>query len=384
MSGSTHFSRYRMTIEPLSPIHIGSGQTIEPYEYAVRARGGNYFLIVLDLPALMRGLSEAERREYYEVINKGDFPGLRAWLSQRADTAAHRRCVIQVQESAAPDLLANQNNPDRLGEIHLFTRDPGTGRPFIPGSSVKGAIRTAVLDELARKGDERQLLAVAEQCWPSDGRSGRRVSPSALFEAEVLGNVDRGRPDHYRDPFRQLAIADAPLPEDACYIDRVQIVRRVGSDNRRAPEEGIQMHRDMTWSVVDGAPTTAHADVRLISSLAEPGTMREKRMPVPLTVGGLCAACNAYYVEELEAQLDEFTPRDPRMDAEVRDPLLAAAGNLAANQCVVRLGRHSHWECTVISRPFNKPPRRGYGKTRSYAGGELPMGWARLTLEETR
>ena len=53
---------YRMTLTMLSPVHIGTGEEIEPVEYVVRKRanGGDAacLLYSIDLPRMLSRLSE--------------------------------------------------------------------------------------------------------------------------------------------------------------------------------------------------------------------------------------------------------------------------------------------------------------------------------------
>jgi CRISPR-associated protein Csm5 len=365
------FRRYRLRIEPLTPIHVGSGQTVEPYEYdLLQEKSGECWLVVLDIGAVLTGLPPAQRLQFEQFADQGNYPGLRRWLRQHADPARHGQWRVRVHPAAYREIAANLNNPARLGEIHLFARDAATGRPYLPGSSIKGAIRTAVVDALARESPARQsdFEAIARQ-----GDRDRRAG--VQFEAAVLGNAKPGgNPDLYRDPLRQVAVSDAEIDTEACWIHRIQIVRpqgRAGSDPR-----DIVIYRDLVGPGLVERPFGMTAELRLHQPLTDRGRMGGNTLPQRIDVAAICRWCNAFYQPRLEQELNRFV-----QDGTLASHLLLAARGVKPNECLVRLGRHSHFECMTVGEPFHRSPRRGFGASRSYAGGQIPLGWLLVTIE---
>ncbi len=368
------FQTYRLEFTPLSPVHIGSGLTVEPYEYLIEKQEGNWFLFVLDLPRLIQDLDRVQRQELDKALHRADFPMLRSWLRNNACVNHHARYHIQIQDGAVKDLNQIVEDPNSKGQIDLFCRRASDGVPYIPGSSIKGAIRTAVIDYLLKSKKDIQ----AEQYVENKGGN-------IQLEALALGNIDRShgqRGNLYRDPFRQLAISDIHLQSDSCYIDRIKIVRPPTQGGTPRPsEEKIKIYRDMTWSYLDGETVSYTGQARLFSKLAHSRSNGDAALSRSLSTSEIVEACNAYYMPEVEQQLDRFTPRTEGNDRDIREPLLQAVEDLRENECVIRLGRHTHFECMTFSDPFNKPPEKGKGKTRSYVDGSLPLGWARLRFQ---
>jgi len=365
--------RWSITATPISPIHIGSGQAIEPHEYVLDENQNGRWLKVVNLNRVFADLSERQRSEFLRVIDRGDFPGVREWL-RRTARDAHTRFVIQVQDPVYKQLRDNADNPNRLGEIELFTRRADSGEPYLPGSSIKGAIRTALLGHELESASHEQ-----ERAWASIAANDRRGGTD--FEAEVLGHMETGndgrrRTDLYRDPLRQLALADILLPEDSCYIDQVQIVNKKRLSASRS-DDGRLMYRDMTWSVLDGERLECPGECRLLSHLADRAKMGGKELPRSLTIQEICEACNAFYKPRLEQELEQF-PIDKTKDEDPQGMLAAEAERISGSSCLIRLGRHSHFECVTVGTPYARPPNRGAGKSRSRADGRLPLGWLRL------
>ena len=143
------FDRYRLHCEPLCPVHVGSGDTIEPFEYVLT---DDEWLVAIRMDEFIENLTEAQRREFLSLCDRAQFPFLRKWLREHAGRKRYERFALQVTPEAFRELREHQDDPNRLGEIHLFARHPGTGRPYLPGSSLKGAIRTALVDAGAKAG----------------------------------------------------------------------------------------------------------------------------------------------------------------------------------------------------------------------------------------
>jgi CRISPR-associated protein Csm5 len=362
------FLRYRLRIELLTPFHVGCGRTIEPYEYDLRKEGGDCWLVALDIAAVFADAAPAQRSRFEQFSERGDFAELRRWFQMNADPARHCHFRVRVAPSAFQEMLKYRYDPARLGEIHLFTRDTASGNPYLPGSSIKGAFRTAIVDAVAREPGKLDRLKVVARDCARDRRGGAR------FEAAVLGNERDGRPDLYHDPLRQVALSDAAVPAEACFIDRIRIVRAHGQDS--GDPGGIVIYRDLAGPGLGGEPPAIVAELRIHRLLADRGRMGPDALPVPLDAETLCRSCNAFYRPRLEDELRRFG-----RDARLTERLRATAGELNDHDCLLRLGRHSHFECVTVGEPFHSGPGRGFGATRSYVAGQAQLGWLRVRFD---
>ncbi len=124
----------RYEIEVISPVHIGSGGTISPIEYVVE---DNFYRADMDR------LFEDERFDtdgFIEDAKAGAF-----YLGRFAPGVAkeHVRYALEITPSARTNLQQLIGRLSRSSEVreHIKTKDEA----YIPGSSVKGAIRTAIL-----------------------------------------------------------------------------------------------------------------------------------------------------------------------------------------------------------------------------------------------
>ena len=118
-------------IRVLTPVHIGSGQSISPTGYFVDKTAGNFNFLKMDSlfqdpgfqPYQAKFLNEARFSRYI-----GDI------------VTNHQLLKKHVLYAIPASPQARQTNPT---EVKEFTKS--AGRPFIPGSSLKGAIISALL-----------------------------------------------------------------------------------------------------------------------------------------------------------------------------------------------------------------------------------------------
>lgn len=362
-----------MTLTMLSPVHIGTGEEIEPTEYVVREANGGVFFYAVDFPKFVADLSDRDRIEFNRAIDHGGTVTLRRFLADRFDAARHVRWAA----NANPDLLDAYRrglDSDRCQLIvHPMMRDAGSGRAYLPGSSIKGALRTAWVSAQAGRYQGRENLD--------------RIDPRD-FEGEVLGYRDtsghRPRSEIRADPFRAVRVGDAPLCADSNAVDPVRITRRVREAHLPDPG-GIQMFYDLTFSLVDDEQITATGRLMIDEPLQQTPVRDGGRWSWRHGVAGtvsvpeLLQACNTFYRPKLEEDHRHFLAGDPERES-VGRKLLDLAAQTADNEALIRLGRFSHFECVTVDR-YRRAPRRGAGATRSLSCGLLPMGWARIRLD---
>lgn len=342
--------RYNIKIQVLSPIHIGSGEQIDPLEYVV---DGNLFFR-LDINRFLSELPEQLKKDFYTATDSANPVVLRHFFLKNMDYKKHQLYQSVAQPSFIESYKQSIDDPKTQLLVNLMTRSPGDYKAYIPGSSIKGAIRTAVISTLANQ---------------------RNIKPRNFkkFENEVLQYRD-GK----RDPFRCLRIADASLPAVSTYIDRVQIYNpesKTGPDPR-----GIQMFYEMCFSMMDEekiAPrTTLHIDDQLprkksISNAVSKG----------LAVEGIIKSCKDFYLPKIESEHNKFYRSSHELE-EANKPLLDVT--FGDNEFPLRLGRFSHIECTTVDtfrNPGGAAQRRGFGNTRTLCDGRMAMGWAKVTVE---
>jgi CRISPR-associated protein Csm5 len=194
------FDSYRLLMTPLSPIHIGTGDSYEPTNYVIEED----LLHEFDTGAVMAAMTAADRKALLDIGRRKPNPEMlqamqRFFFERREVLMAYGVNRIPVlpgvadicrsRVGQAANREANGNKVFNQLEIDRTAYNPITRRPVLFGSSLKGAIRTALLDGLNRGA----LLPKSE--------SNNRQLQQRLFQYQS-GKFEL-------DPLRLIHLADA-------------------------------------------------------------------------------------------------------------------------------------------------------------------------------
>lgn len=131
---SDYLKSYRVCIKTHSPLYIGSGLEYTKKEYVIQ--GGTVGIVNLQKLSVLiykKGLFES-----YSDFMTGSNKDLYGWLIQNRFTKEEIDSVTDYSFSG------NNVNLDKQHGIKSCIKD-AFNKPYIPGSSIKGYIRTALL-----------------------------------------------------------------------------------------------------------------------------------------------------------------------------------------------------------------------------------------------
>ena len=139
-------------LECIGPVHTGSGEKLRAFEYLYNSetREATFlkptkWIAFLDQRGLM------ERFATYVVRGASGVDNLREWLLAQGVTEEEMDALITRRAYADP---LTDGDKDTLNEIICQTT-LADGRPYIPGSSIKGVLRTGILHGLIRRSQQR-------------------------------------------------------------------------------------------------------------------------------------------------------------------------------------------------------------------------------------
>lgn len=143
-------------LTPLTPIHIGCGEDFVPTSYVIEDK------VLYAFNAAQVPLAPADRQALIAAIRRPGADGVVAvqrFFSERMeDCKGAAYLAIPVAQGVAQEYvervgrIAQRSSGDRKDKtlnrlfIERTAHHPHTGIPYLPGSSLKGAIRTAWLD----------------------------------------------------------------------------------------------------------------------------------------------------------------------------------------------------------------------------------------------
>ncbi len=407
MSGQ--FELYDCVLLPLTPIHIGGGEEAKllPEDY----RLGDGVLERVSLRGVLNSLPEAERAQWLAQMARARGTAtvnvmrdvLQALQRKATEAEVLERIPISAESARAVDLSGEGET--RKNQIDAFFRSGG--RPCLPGSTLKGALRTAWAAACAKSFGPPRLPPAEE--WV--GLPQRTRATHAAGAIATLFALAGGKRAQDTDPFRDVTVADAPLPEGATRIDRVVTWKRLqaaGRQGRGAPDawgfETVgEIHRERLRSVADGGEPPVitltiglrQGAVRVHGGQLDP-TRRPRPERSPKSLDSLLAALEAQHAPLWRREVEEKFFAGPA-GARLRDVLALFAAfardGVRPEAALVRLGWASHAEAKSLPglRRIERPQAKGAGRfapegtTRHVVnlnGHPLPFGWALLIRAE--
>lgn len=185
------YRHYTMRLTTLAPVFIGDGKKLTKKEYILKDTGKEIIVMIPDIKKLYQFLKRSKKEQIFSEFLKNPVQGdLRRWLEETAGIAIQPFVQYRFEIAKIPNVGSQKNNKkqgseNELKDIATFIKD-SFGQPYIPGSSIKGMIRTALLAyELEREGEQgnRELQERLKEI--------RQKMEEEMSKREYLKNVKR-------------------------------------------------------------------------------------------------------------------------------------------------------------------------------------------------
>lgn len=219
-------AEYKFTFRTLSPLHIGSGDEIDPFTYVIQEKSSKkdetakniiaekykklppnlkqiqesnktYTLYYFDIYKLMDLLDNNTRIELLKrtnTISKANINPIRKYLKEIFNPEKHQMAILSsytVNGDVYRQYLDNLNNEQLKNQLILSTVIRNKKyQPYIPGSSIKGAIRNAFFttteldSKVSISEDPFNLLKVSDS--RRDTKCGVGIAFAQKFEKNKL------------------------------------------------------------------------------------------------------------------------------------------------------------------------------------------------------
>ena len=296
---------YDVTVSLLTPMHIGTGRDLlHRYDYAIRS--GKTWRINedalldaqdLDDPRMARQLAQTPPAD---LLKPDDF---------REDSGFFRYVMQGTPRSSAEG-----------AQLKEQIKDP-YDRPYLPGSSLKGALRTAIA----------WYAWGAANLRPETHRLGRsRQWAGQQYERILLGK----NPNH--DLLRALQVSDsAPLDARALMVLNARVLNR-GGKMEGAPIEMEAIRPDSMFQM------TLKLDMALFSDWARQGGLHLRGQEWLLHLGDVV---QAHSNDRIQRELNWFNGmRGTERVAGFYQRLAKASGGLGGHRFLIELGWGTGWE----------------------------------------
>lgn len=379
-------------ITNLTQVHIGSGETLQKDMDFIVRRNGEYsdiYIIDPDRVGEIIGTDQRVLSQWIASIEKGDTNSFFDLFLKRSKPADYsKRCI------------PNYAGDRRSMTLKEFIHD-GTGKPYIPGSSLKGAIRTAIIAFLASKMPETEKERIVENLAKNNGRYQDEFGTHRSAEDVMLGDSPN------ESLMRFIRVGDAYYDKGVeMAVTQVFINQTKNSDNlidkkRAQPVEVIGAEETSSFSL-------AIDKKKFDDVFAQRNNNKNKDLkgmkflPTEIsTITGLFKVINDHTRRLVESEISYWRDLTQYQGAEKyieeMENILNAVNACKDGECVMRVGQATGWrfitgawtECLknfkdkVVpnARPHNRQKYEDYDfpKTRRMDDESYLFGFVKLS-----
>lgn len=390
----------KVRLHVISPIHIGCDEVYEPTSFRIDEQKKK--LIQFDPLEFIKSLSSQDRQKFAEICMQGTISSLVCIYEFISGKQVKGREIDIAQELISHykqviDLPTYGRDSEKkiMQELNQFTisrtaYNPHNNLPYIPGSSLKGSLRSAYL---SAKAQEQGI----KECWKryyqedlrDDGRAYKFIIKEHIakkFEKDLL------KGELSTDPFRMVKVSDF-LPAENLKTKIIYAINRK-KEKSNSKTKGVTQ----IFEVIQ--PGAIFEGLINVDS-----PEKESNIKNPINIEKLLESTHKFYASNLNQEKKILNnafgikhQADILANSKFQDKFEKSA-------FLVRIGRHSGAEAVTIEgnrlirimRGKNKEGRMQY-EYKSYSTtiwlasesprpksnvGLLPFGWAVLEVIES-
>jgi len=365
MSHTNEFMHtYNLSISTLSPVHVGCGEDYEPTNYVI----DDETLYAFDPARLLASLSDKQRDEFNRALDDRD-PILATQKffyrhkTAAKDIASHSTPVAKAAAQFYAKRIGQVANLQDNGgkvinklEIARTAFNPMSGLPILPGSSLKGSMRTAVLEALRQQQGHSQFPLSDQDA----GRFSAASKAANSMEKDLMGGAFQ------TDPMRLIKLSDAEFQPGSYKArngkgEEITVERKARAvlfqaNRKKRPNQFASRAsiETLVECVPAGQPRAFHASLNI-----ERKARQSQGTPnTQLDWEALAKACNDFYLARLDEELKLIEANQFATEPWIKN----ARGRLAPGGIwgkaiaegkgfMLRVGRHSGAESVTVDAP---------------------------------
>jgi len=387
------------TITPLSGVHIGTGEELTPLDYKIAKKIENvvfnepvYWKLSNDRILQRLGGDEKAMSAFDRASVEGNIKELFNFFHDKCAYVKDTDYFCEITKVFLKNYNENlaKNPHQNAAKVLQMYHTEGTPKPVIPGSAIKGAVRTALLNEYLADLSDKDYKFLKERFEQEKNlNKANDKMQQKLFDYSDAKN----------DPLRAVSFSDCSFKHAGTQLvgglDLVSFNKQAGS----LEAIGAQIQAEVIKGELLGGKAVSELSIDINDMLQKtPISLRRDEQPrriKKIDFDTIHKSCNEFYWGEFQNEYDKFYKNvydgTETLIVDLKNKLEAAKN--AKNKFIIRVGRWSQVEFVTFKDNFRKPLTKkdksgkplGYGGTRTlfdYDGKYVPMGWCVLTLKE--
>ncbi|MFN3395987.1 MAG: type III-A CRISPR-associated RAMP protein Csm5 [Thermodesulfovibrionales bacterium] len=386
----------KIRLHVLSPIHIGCDDVYEPTSFVIDENKKK--LIEFDPMDFINALNDKQRAEFSRVCSGDNLLSIMKFIKNNSMKIKGREVDIASELIAHYKKVLGMSSFDKNTVINQFTMNktaynPQTNLPYIPGTSLKGSMRTAYLSALS-------VVTHTKDFWKSCGLISGQDLENSQFTYNQIGKKQVAKKLEQKllngkfdtDPFRMVKVSDLlPVGEVKTKIVYAVNRKKVKSDRATLAEKGGVYQ--IFETIQPGSVFEGTININMPEKTAG--------ISLPITADSLKSSLNKFYIPLLETEIKALKGMDISVPI-INDINAKFKGQINKTVFVVSIGRHSGAEAVTIegNRYIKIMQGRDKGGRKRYEfkdhtttlwlasdsprpqnnNGLLPFGWAAIEI----
>ena len=264
-----YLKSYRVILTTKSPVYVGSGEKIQKKQYVLNRKKKKIYLPNMKImyhAMQKRGMGQAYER-YLLNRNEKDFA---RWMQNNRILYKEYLSWMRYQLDCSDVVLTRQIN-----DLLLCVKDP-YGMPYIPGSTLKGVLRTILLvDELLYDSDQKGQVQKIIRDGMDRSRPGKNYLAWEIKKIEQrafhLLDYETDQDNSVQDIMKGIIISDSkPLSLEDLTVCQ-QIDHHVRGMKKRLPimRECIRPGRKIEFTMTIDESLNQSTDETILKAVRE-------------------------------------------------------------------------------------------------------------------
>ena len=345
---------YKIKLNPISPIHIGTGEAYEPMNYVIdRGADDKYYMYVFDEFEFFKKLDEKSKDEFMKIMDHSSnisLLKLQSFIKNRmalAKNLHYRKILVSKDfgkeyiEKAGKIVQIEKDAKEIINKLVVKKTfiSPNLNKAIIPGSSLKGAIATAfwemkVIDDEQQYNDVKKIMSATNK----------------------------------KNPFFNLLISDSKIIKSSIFIGIAKNIKR-----NKIPKDGLSVVHEVI-------STESEFEVSLIIKNNA------------IKIEDIKNACNDHYLPIFESQFNEETDKFTKKELENEFIKKYEKLSLKPGEFLIRVGKHSGARAVTVDgerkisimQGKDKKPKEAEEETTIWLINKQPFGWLLCEILENK
>lgn len=353
---------YKIKIEPLTAVHIGTGNSLSLLDYKLsKTSSGLRKYVRFSSDSILNRIATDEklRHDFEAMTLNNDMKTIQNFfhLNMKNEDVSYL-CLPTKEFEEKYDINVKKDPLQNACEVQEMYRPSEKSFPTIPGSSIKGAIRTALVDSCVQDVE--------------GGFDFYKEKKNKQFEKRILSNKDAKD-----DPFRAIQISD-------CNFD-TPLIQGVGTLQILKNNNGILSEKNSTQiqaEIIMGKLILKESKPQSFTLIIDKDLQKSGQLSKRFCIKDIINECNYFYGENFKIEYEQFYKNSDSLKTDLIENLCVEIKNITIkekeNSFIIRLGKWSQFEFMTL---FDDNHTYGTSRTvLNYNGQYLPMGWCKCTV----